>query len=111
MKIEEHMKAFEEHRAAIDWAIDRGLQASQRIVGTHASRAVTELFSAYLHKISKIDPGFQINHRWFKSHSAGERFPDFPKKETILNKMIKLENMAENLTYGAQKQEKEIKET
>jgi|SRR3989339_770855 len=109
MKTEEHLKAFQEHRDAIDWAINRGMEKSQRILGAHASRGITELLSAYLHKINKIEPGFQINHRWFKSEKAGERFPDFPNKSSIIPKMVKLENMSENLTYGSQKSEKEMK--
>ena len=109
MKTEEHLKAFQEHRDAIDWAINRGMEESQRILGAHASRGITELLSAYLHKINKIEPGFQINHRWFKSEKAGERFPDFPNKSSIIPKMVKLENMSENLTYGSQKSEKEMK--
>ena len=84
MKIEEHMKAFQEHRDAIDWAINRGTAKSQRIIGTHAARGINELLSAYLHKINKIDIGFQINHRWFKSEKAGDRFQDFPMKEFVL---------------------------
>jgi len=109
MKTEEHLKAFQEHRDAIDWAINRGMEKSQRILGAHASRGITELLSAYLHKINKIEPGFQINHRWFKSEKVGERFPDFPNKSSIIPKMVKLENMSENLTYGSQKSEKEMK--
>ena len=109
MKTEEHLKAFQEHRDAIDWAINRGMEESQRILGAHASRGITELLSAYLHKINKIEPGFQINHRWFKSEKVGERFPDFPNKSSIIPKMVKLENMSENLTYGSQKSEKEMK--
>ncbi len=109
MKIEEHLKAFKEHRDTIDWAINRGIENSQRIIGAHASRGITELLSAYLHKIEKIDIGFQINHRWFKSEKAGEKFPDFPNKAAIIGRMIKLENESENLTYGSQKSESEIK--
>ena len=110
MNIDSHLKAFQEHRDAIDWAINRGIERSQRIIGAHASRGIVELLSAYLHKINKIDAGFQINHRWFKSEKAGDRFPDFPKKGILIDKIIKLENMSENLTYGSQKSEREAKE-
>lgn len=109
MKIEEHLKAFQEHRDAVDWAINRGIEKSQRIIGGHASRGLVELLSAYLHKINKIDAGFQINHRWFKSAKVGEKFPDFPNKNTIIPKMVEVENNSENITYGSQKSEKEIK--
>ncbi len=110
MRVEDHIKAYEEHRAAIDWAINRGPEKSQRIIGTHASRGVIELLSAYLHKINKIDIGFQINHRWFKSENVSKRFQEFPKRAIIFNKMTELENKSENLTYGSQKSEREIKD-
>lgn len=110
MRVEEHIRAFQEHRDAIDWAINRGIGKSQRIIGTHAARGATELLSAYMHAINKVDAGFQINHRWFKSEKAGDKFPDFPKKNHIISMMIKLENMSEQLTYGSQKTEQKIKE-
>ncbi len=110
MKIEDHLNAYEEHKDAISWAIDRGLEKSQRIVGFHCSRAVIELLSAYLHKINIIEIGFQINHRWFKSEKISERFSDFSKKDLIIEKIIKLELQSENLIYGSQKTEKEIKD-
>ncbi len=109
MKIEDHFKAYQQHRDAINWAIDRGLKNSQRIIGTHVSRAIVELFSALLHKLHLIDMGFQINHRWLKSDKVSERFPDFPKKEVLMKRMVKLELDAENLAYGAEKSEEEIK--
>ena len=110
MKEKEHLNAFEEHRAVIDWAIDRGIEKSQRIIATHASRGAIELLSFYLHKLNKIDAGFQINHRWFKSPQVGNRLPEFDKKKLIVPKLVKLENQCENLTYGSQKQANEIRE-
>ena len=110
MKKEEHLSAFEEHRAVIDWAIDRGIERSQRIIAAHASRGALELLSYYLHKLNMIDPGFQINHRWFKSPQVGNRLPEFEKKGLILPKLVRLENICENLTYGSQKQPRDIKE-
>lgn len=109
MKEGVHLRAFEEHRATIDWSIDRGLEKSQRIIGIHASRGVIELLSAYLHKKNKIESGFQINHRWFKSDKVYEKFPNFPKKKIIFSKITKLENESEKLTYGSEKSEEEIK--
>ena len=110
MKEEEHLSAFEEHRAVIDWAIDRGIERSQRIIASHASRGALELLSYYLHKLNMIDPGFQINHRWFKSPQVGNRLPEFEKKGLILPRLVRLENVCENLTYGSQKQANDIKE-
>lgn len=111
MKEEEHLKAFNEHRAAIDWAISRGTEKSQRIIGTHASRGIVELISAYLHRINRITPGFQINHRWFKSGDVSSRLPEFPKKSIIISKISELENKSEMLTYGSQRAESEINST
>lgn len=108
MKEEEHLKAFDEHRAAIDWAISRGTEKSQRIIGTHASRGIVELLSAYLHKLNRIPPGFQINHRWFKSGDVEDRFPEFPEKKAIISGIAELENKSERLTYGSQREESEI---
>lgn len=110
MKIDDHLEAFQEHKEAIEWAINRGIEKSQRIIGTHASRGAVELLSSYLHRINKMDIGSQVNHRWFKSEKVKDRFPDFPKKEKIINKMIKLENACESLTYSSKKTEKEIKD-
>ena len=110
MREEEHLKAFQEHKDVIDWAINRGIERSQRIIGAHISRGIVELLSAYLHKIDKIDAGFQVNHRWFKSEKAADKFPDFPRKEEIIREMVKIENEAEILTYGSQQPDKEIKE-
>ena len=110
MKSEDHMNAYEEHRDSINWAINRGIEKSQRIIGIHASRAIIELLSAYLHKINLIEIGFQINHRWFKSNKVGERFPEFPNKKIMIDKIQKLELDSENLTYGSKKSEREIKD-
>lgn len=105
MRIEAHQEAFNVHKKAIfTWALDiEGLDKAQRIVGLHASRGIIELFSIFLHKKNLIDEGFQVNHRWFKSENAGQRFPQFQNKENIISKMIKLEILCENLAYGAPK--------
>ncbi len=109
MREEEHFNAYGEHRTVIDWAIDRGIERSQRTIAMHASRGAIELLSFYLHKAKKIDQGFQINHRWFKSPQAGSRLPEFEKKEVIVPKLVELENSCENLTYGSQKAAGEIR--
>ena len=110
MKEEEHFNAYSEHRSVIDWAIDKGVEQSQRTIAMHASRGAVELLSLFLHKAKKIEQGFQINHRWFKSPQVGKRLPEFEEKERIVPKLVKLENLCENLTYGSQKPAREIKE-
>lgn len=110
MKEDEHFNAYNEHRSVIDWAIDKGIENSQRTIALHASRGAIELLSFYLHKAMKIDPGFQVNHRWFKSPQAGRKLPEFEKKSLIVPKLVELENRCENLTYDSQKPANEIKE-
>ena len=111
MKPEKHFEAFIEHKESIfEWALKiKGLKNSQRIVGLHSGRGIVELLSWFLESAGKIKPGMQINHRWFKSQSVGERFPDFPNKKEIIEKLILLETLSENLSYGSPKSEDEIK--
>lgn len=105
MKEEDHWKAYREYRDNIfSWALEiKGLEKSQRTVGLNASRAIVELLSAYLHRKKLVDEGFQLNHRWFKSDKVSEKLPDFKNKETILQKMVSLENSSETLAYGSPK--------
>lgn len=105
MKPEVHIAAFEERKETIfKWAIEvRGLENSQRIIGDNASRAITELLSAYLHKENKVEDGFQLNHAWFKLERMRERLPEFENKERIVAKIIELEQLCEKLSYGTPK--------
>lgn len=105
MNPEVHRNAFEERKETIfKWAIEvRGLENSKRIIGDNASKAITELLSAYLHQKRKVEDGFQLNHSWFKSEKVTERLPEFEKKGVILPKMIELEKLCEKLSYGAPK--------
>lgn len=112
MKIKNHLESYKEHRETIfDWALKvKGLRNSQRVVGTHASRAIVDLLAIYLLKRGLIGPGIQINHRWFKSKRVMERLPEFENKREICREMIKLELLCEDLTYGSPKSEEKIKE-
>lgn len=112
MREEDHWKAYQEYRDSIfSWALEiRGLERSQRTIGLNASRAITELLSACLHKRKLVDEGFQLNHRWFKSEKVSERLPEFENKEIILQKMVLLENSSENLAYGSPKPLEKIKQ-
>jgi len=112
MKPELHLEAFEERKETIlKWAVEvRGLENSQRIIGDNTSKAITEILSAYLHKKRKVDEGFQINHAWFKSEKVFDKFPEFENKRNIINKMIQLERLCENLSYGAPGPTEKIKE-
>lgn len=105
MKPESHLEAFEERKDTLfKWALEvRGLEKSQRIVGDNASKAIVELLSAYLHKKRKVEEGFQINHAWFKSERVSDRFPEFEGKALVMRKLMELEKLCENLSYGAPK--------
>lgn len=105
MKVEYHIEAYREHKETIfDWAINvKGIKNSQRTIGLHISRAIIELLSAYLHETNKVDLGFQINHRWFKSEKAKEKLPEFKNKSSIIKDLVKLELISEDLAYGSPK--------
>ena len=112
MKRESHIESYREHKETIfEWALKiKGLKKSQRVIGIHASRAMIDLFAAFLLKRGLIDSGTQINHRWFKSKKVAERFPEFTNKEEIITQMVQLELLCEDLTYGSPKPEEKIKE-
>lgn len=112
MKPEFHLEAFEERKETmIRWGVGvRGIENSQRVIGDNASKAITELLSAYLHKKHKIDEGTQLNHTWFKSEKVSEKLPEFENKENIVGKMIKLERLCERLSYGVPKPVENAKE-
>ena len=105
MKLESHEESVEEHKNIIcKWALEvQGLEKSQRIIGLHASRAAIDILSIFLHKNKLVDDGLQLNHRWFKSEKVVEKLPEFPSKNSIIKKMVELENLCETLTYGTQK--------
>lgn len=112
MKPEFHIEAFEERKETIiKWGVEvRGVENSQRIVGDNASKAITELLSAYLHKNHKIDEGSQLNHTCFKSEKVFERLPEFENKRKIVGKMVELERLCERLSYGIPKPVERTKE-
>lgn len=103
MNPESHLQAFEERKETIfRWGIEvRGIEKAQRIIGDNASKAVTELLSAFLHLQNKVEVGFQLNHAWFKSEKVFQRLPEFDRKTEIVTKMIELEKLCEKQSYGA----------
>lgn len=62
MKIENHLESFKEHKETIfDWGIKiKGLKGSQRIIGTHASRAIVDLLAIYLLKGNWWIQGYRL---------------------------------------------------
>ena len=112
MKIEEHVKAYEEHRENVfRWAIEiKGIEKSQRTVGLNISRCAIELLAIYLHEKALISEGKQLNHRWFKSMNVLKKLPEFPERENLIEKMVQLENTTEKLSYGSKKPVEMIEE-
>lgn len=102
MNPETHEEAFEVHKRTIfSWALEtEGIDKAQRIVGLHAARGIIELLSTFLHKKGLIKAGAQLNHSWFKSEKVMNKLPDFENKIEIIQKLVKLENLCEVLTYG-----------
>ena len=113
MKIEEHEKAYEEHKKNIERAIEQGIEENQRNIGFNASQGSVELFSILLHKLHIIQgSGDQFDHRVFKSPNLiKQKLPfDFPSKNKILELMKKIEDERIALCYGSRKPVSRINE-
>ncbi|MBS3071953.1 hypothetical protein J4408_03105 [Candidatus Pacearchaeota archaeon] len=111
MKVEEHEKAYEEHKKNIDRAIEEGIENNQRNIGYNISQGSAELFAIFLHKLHKIQgSGDQIDHRIFKSDSLiKKKIPfDFPSKKEILDLMREIEEERNALCYGSRKPKERI---
>lgn len=112
MKPEFHLQAFQDRKETIfRWGLEvKGLEKAQRVIGDNASRAIIELLSAYLHQQHLVEEGFQLNHAWFKSEKVFGRLPEFSRKQEVVSKLIQLEKLCENLSYGAPKPAEKLKE-
>ena len=111
MKIEEHEKAYEEHKRNIERFIEEGIEENQRNVAFNISQASVELFSIFLHKLHLIQgSGDQLDHRIFKSTNLiSRKIPaDFPSKKKILELMKKIEEDRIALCYGSRKPKERI---
>lgn len=114
MKIEEHEKAYEEHKKNIDKLIEEGIEENQRNIGYNVSQGSVELFSIFLHKLNLLQgSGDQIDHRIFKSENLIEnKIPaSFPKREEILKLMKEIEEEKIALCYGSRKRKERIEKT
>lgn len=112
MKIEEHEKAYAEHKKSIERAIEEGLEENQRNLGYNISQGSVELFAIFLHKIHAIQgSGDQFDHRVFKSNNlVKQKLPfNFPFKNKILELMKNIENERIALCYGSRKPVSRIK--
>ncbi len=111
MRIEEHLKALEEHEENLKLAIERGIEKNQRNIGYNASQASVELFSIHMHKLNLISIGENIDHRIFKSKDIDNKITqDFQKKQEILSLMKTLEEKRNVLCYGKSRPIEEIKD-
>lgn len=106
MKIEEHEKAYEEHKKNIDRLIEEGIEENQRNLAYNLSQGSVELFSIFLHRLHLIQgSGDQFDHRIFKSKNLIENKLTFkfPLKNKILVLMRKVEEERNALCYGSRK--------
>jgi hypothetical protein len=84
------MTSIEEHKkSAVSLINDieeklraRNIEERQKIIGFACSEASCDLLAILLHKKNLIDPGFNVNHRFFSSDRiAAEKFAfAFPSK-------------------------------
>lgn len=113
MRIEEHEKAYEEHKKNIDRAIEEGIEKNQRNLAYNISQGSVELFAILMHKLHLIQgSGDQFDHRIFKSPNLLRKKVsfDFSSKKEILELMKKIEDERIALCYGSRKPVERIKE-
>lgn len=77
----------------------------QKLIGFACSEASCDLLAILLHKKSLIDPGFNVNHRFFSSKKSAElqlNF-EFPSKARLIQFLINQEEYRNLLCYGKPK--------
>ena len=82
----------------------------QKLVGFACSEASCDLLAILLHKKNLIDPGFNINHRFFASVKIAERrfnF-DFPSKRELISLLVKQDEYRTLLCYGKPKEQNDV---
>jgi len=89
-----------EEKLRLETAVER-----QKLVGFACSEVSCDLLAILMHKKNLIDPGFNINHRFFASErTAKEKFPlDFPAKRALMPQMVRQEELRNLLCYGKPK--------
>lgn len=111
--VEEHKKTIRELEDDIREKIKLHLVSErQKIVGFAVSEASTNCFAVLLHKKNLISIGFNVNHKWFASvQRANDKFPfNFPKKDVLLELLVKVEYLRDRLCYGRSKSADEAEE-
>ncbi|MBS3056593.1 MAG: hypothetical protein J4473_04120 [Candidatus Aenigmarchaeota archaeon] len=78
----------------------------QKLIGFACSEASCDLLAILLHKKNLIDPGFNVNHRFFVSTKiAASKFDyDFPSKRKLLLLLVNQEEYKNQLCYGKPKE-------
>jgi hypothetical protein len=107
--IDEHREILKEFIDDINEKIRSNLVVErQKIVGFAASEASTNLFAIYLHSKNLVEPGHNINHKFFASMKIAEnKFEiDFLNKQNILELLVKQEDYRNKLCYGKKKDSK-----
>lgn len=114
MKVEEHEKAYKEHKENIDRSIEQGIEENQRNIGFNISQGSVELLAIYIHKLNLIQSsGDQFDHRIFKSENLiRKKMPyEFPAKKQILMLMKAIEHERTALCYGSRKSKSRIEKS
>ena len=105
--VKEHKKIIIEFLDDINEKIRAGfLVERQKIVGFSASEAAMNLFALLLHKKNLVEPGFNVNHRYFASDRIAEnKFNfDIPEKGRLLKLLVAQESYRNKLCYGREKE-------
>ena len=105
--IQNHREILRELLDDIDEKIRNDLLVErQKILGFALSEATCHMLAILLLSKKLISSGFMINHRYFSSEKrAFERLGfDFEKKNEILAKMVKQEELRDKLCYGNNKE-------
>ena len=112
MKSEDHIRSFNESLDVIKESIEKGIQKRQRSIGFCASTGAIDLFEIFLHNKQLLNPSSMIKHDWFSSERRiNERLNfDFPKKNEIINLILKIEAKRNILCYGKLQPEEYIEE-
>lgn len=78
----------------------------QKLIGFTCSEVSCDMLAVLLHKKNLIDPGFNVNHRFFSSIKTAEvKFSfEFPSKKELLFLLVKQEEYRNLLCYGKPKE-------
>ncbi|MBI4162401.1 MAG: hypothetical protein HY513_01850 [Candidatus Aenigmarchaeota archaeon] len=112
------MTSIEAHKESIKYMLEdvnekiRKEQATtrQKLVGFACSEASCDMLAVLLHLKNLIDPGFNVNHRFFASEKIAKsrlKF-DFPSKNALMPLLVQQEEYRNSLCYGKPKESKTV---